>query len=76
MGRLVFSGLMDKYPDLTILTHHCGGLVPYEANRISAGLDLARAGFGRSPSRSLARTRSNTTKRCMATPQLAATPPL
>jgi aminocarboxymuconate-semialdehyde decarboxylase len=35
MGRLVWSGMLEKYPDLIIVTHHCGGLVPYQANRIS-----------------------------------------
>jgi aminocarboxymuconate-semialdehyde decarboxylase len=35
MGRLVWSGLLEKYPNLKIITHHCGGLTPYQANRIS-----------------------------------------
>lgn len=34
MGRLVFSGIMGKYPDLKILTHHLGGFVPYHSARI------------------------------------------
>ena len=33
MGCLVFSGLLDKYRNLKIITHHCGGLVPYQAAR-------------------------------------------
>ncbi len=36
MGRLVWSGMLEKYPNLKIITHHCGGLTPYQANRISA----------------------------------------
>ena len=35
MGRLVWSGMLEKYPNLKIVTHHCGGLTPYQANRIS-----------------------------------------
>lgn len=35
MGRFVWSGMLEKYPNLKIITHHCGGLTPYQANRIS-----------------------------------------
>jgi aminocarboxymuconate-semialdehyde decarboxylase len=34
MARLVFSGIMEKYPTLKILTHHMGGMVPFYAERI------------------------------------------
>ena len=34
MGRLVWSGMLEKYSNLKIITHHCGGLTPYQANRI------------------------------------------
>jgi aminocarboxymuconate-semialdehyde decarboxylase len=34
MTRLVFSGVLDKYPDLKIVTHHCGAMVPYFDQRI------------------------------------------
>ena len=34
MTRLVFSGIMEKYPRLKIITHHCGAMVPYFAERI------------------------------------------
>lgn len=34
MTRLIFSGVMQKYPNLKIITHHCGGMVPYFAQRI------------------------------------------
>lgn len=34
MTRLVFSGVMEKYPRLKIITHHCGGMVPFFAGRI------------------------------------------
>jgi predicted TIM-barrel fold metal-dependent hydrolase len=34
MTRLVFSGVMEKYPGLKVVTHHCGGLVPFYEERI------------------------------------------
>jgi predicted TIM-barrel fold metal-dependent hydrolase len=34
MGRLVFSGILEDYPNLNIITHHCGGMVPYFSDRI------------------------------------------
>jgi len=37
MSRLVFSGVLDRYPDLEIITHHCGGMLPYFAGRAEAG---------------------------------------
>jgi uncharacterized protein len=35
MGRLAFSGMMEKYQNLKIITHHLGGFVPYHSERIS-----------------------------------------
>ena len=34
MTRLVFSGVLEKYPNLKFITHHCGGMVPYFEQRI------------------------------------------
>jgi aminocarboxymuconate-semialdehyde decarboxylase len=34
MTRLVFSGILEKFPDLKIITHHCGGMIPYYEQRI------------------------------------------
>jgi predicted TIM-barrel fold metal-dependent hydrolase len=34
MTRLIFSGILDKYPNLKIVTHHCGGMVSFYAGRI------------------------------------------
>jgi len=45
MTRLVFSGVLEKYPDLKFVTHHCGGMVPYFAQRIinfQDGFDMRR----------------------------------
>jgi len=33
MARLVFSGMFDKLPKLRIITHHCGGMIPYFCGR-------------------------------------------
>lgn len=39
MTRLVFSGIFDKYPNLKVITHHSGGMVPYYAGRIAGFYD-------------------------------------
>ena len=33
MARIVFSGILDRLPDLRIITHHCGGMLPFFAGR-------------------------------------------
>ncbi len=38
MSRLVFSGLFDRHPHIKIITHHCGGMIPYFDGRIGAGM--------------------------------------
>ena len=39
MARLVFSGIFDRQPDLKIITHHMGGMVPYFEGRVGYGWD-------------------------------------
>jgi len=34
MARLVFSGVLETYPALKLITHHCGAMIPYFADRI------------------------------------------
>jgi predicted TIM-barrel fold metal-dependent hydrolase len=41
MARLVFSGILEKYTGLKFVTHHCGGMVPYYAERIKEFFDTA-----------------------------------
>jgi predicted TIM-barrel fold metal-dependent hydrolase len=41
MGHIVYSGLLDKYPNLTIITHHCGGVTPFQAHRVNAFRDFS-----------------------------------
>jgi predicted TIM-barrel fold metal-dependent hydrolase len=40
MTRLVFCGVFDKYPHIKIITHHCGGIVPFFHRRIMHFYDL------------------------------------
>ena len=47
MTRLVFSGILEKYPNLKIVTHHCGGMVPYYAQRIRQHHDKYEMGMHR-----------------------------
>ncbi len=39
MARLVFSGLFDRFPNLKIITHHMGGMIPYFEGREGPGWD-------------------------------------
>ena len=39
MGRIVFGGFFDRWPDLSIITHHMGAMIPYFEERAGAGLD-------------------------------------
>ena len=39
MARLVFSGAFDRWPNLTVVTHHLGGIIPYVAARVGHGWD-------------------------------------
>lgn len=47
MTRLVFGGVFHKYPNLKVITHHCGAMVPYFAERIASTMDehVMRMGF-------------------------------
>ncbi len=35
MTRLVYSKVLQKYPNLKFITHHCGAMIPYLEQRIS-----------------------------------------
>jgi predicted TIM-barrel fold metal-dependent hydrolase len=43
MGRLVYSGIMEKYPNLKLIAHHCGAMIPFFSARIPV---VAQAGEG------------------------------
>lgn len=39
MARILFAGYFDRWPNLKIITHHMGGMVPYFSGRTGPGLD-------------------------------------
>lgn len=39
MARLVFAGYFDQFPNLKIITHHMGGMIPYFEGRVGYGWD-------------------------------------
>ncbi len=39
MARLVFGGVLERHPDLKVLIHHGGSMVPHFAGRVGPGLD-------------------------------------
>ena len=43
MARLVFSKIIDDHPNLKIITHHFGGIVPMLEGRIGPGWDVLGA---------------------------------
>ena len=38
MARIVFSGMLDKLPNMKIITHHLGAMAPYFDERIRLGM--------------------------------------
>jgi uncharacterized protein len=52
MTRLIYSGIFDELPDLKIITHHMGGMIPYFAGKI--GLGFRQIFFGTSARNPLA----------------------
>jgi predicted TIM-barrel fold metal-dependent hydrolase len=39
MTRILFAGYFDKFPNLKIITHHLGAMIPYFSGRTGPGLD-------------------------------------
>ena len=39
MARMVFSGFFDRWPNLKIITHHMGAMIPYFEARVGLGMD-------------------------------------
>lgn len=39
MARLVFSGVLERHPDLKVLVHHGGSMIPHFSGRIGPGWD-------------------------------------
>jgi len=55
MTRLVFSGVMEKYPGLKIIAHHFGGMVSFLEKRIDSLYDLHEQLMGQSYTQELTR---------------------
>ncbi len=45
MTRLVFSGILEKYPKIKFITHHCGAMVPYFVDRIQSQCEWYETGL-------------------------------
>lgn len=41
MARLVFSGILERLPDLKIITHHAGGMTSFMEHKIKSSYDRA-----------------------------------
>jgi len=39
MARMVFSGMLDKLPEMKVITHHLGAMAPFFVERIALGMD-------------------------------------
>jgi predicted TIM-barrel fold metal-dependent hydrolase len=40
MSRIVFSGILERFPNLRIITHHMGAMIPYFEGRVGYGWDV------------------------------------
>ena len=39
MARILFAGYFDRFPELKIISHHLGAMIPYFSGRTGPGLD-------------------------------------
>ncbi len=39
MSHMVFGGMFDKHPDIKVITHHLGAMIPYCEGRVGPGWD-------------------------------------
>ncbi len=53
--RLIFSGVLEKYPNLKFITHHAGGMIPFLDERIKGAYDHAEMLRGAKYKRNLTR---------------------
>jgi aminocarboxymuconate-semialdehyde decarboxylase len=40
MAHLVFGKIFERYPNIKIITHHLGGIAPYQAGRVGPAWDM------------------------------------
>ena len=74
MFRLVYGGVMERFPNLKIVTHHCGGVIPYLAGRMEWNDDFNEMRMGHKDIL-FPTSRSNTSAACTTTPPTTAIPP-
>jgi uncharacterized protein len=55
MVRIVFAGVFDRYPDLKLIVHHHGALVPLFAKRMQYGWDYFEESTGKKQVTSISR---------------------
>jgi predicted TIM-barrel fold metal-dependent hydrolase len=53
MARLAFGGVFDRCPDLKVITHHAGGMIPFFSKRIDLSWDFNEMRMGYRPERPL-----------------------
>jgi predicted TIM-barrel fold metal-dependent hydrolase len=46
MTRLIFSGVLERYPNLKFITHHCGGMIPFFEQRLAIAYDMNEMRLG------------------------------
>jgi len=46
MTRLIFSGILEKFPNLKFMVHHCGAMVPFFEQRIEIAYDMNEMRLG------------------------------
>ncbi len=52
MTRLIYSGIFDELPELKIVSHHMGGMIPYFSGKIQLGFrQIFFGGAGQEPGR-------------------------
>ncbi len=56
MTRLIFSGILERYPNLKFITHHCGGMVPFFEQRLSIAYDMNEMRLGSKIKRGLTKS--------------------
>lgn len=39
MGRIVFGGILERFPTLKIVVHHLGGMIPYFSDRVAGNIE-------------------------------------
>lgn len=44
MTRLIYSGIYDRFPNLKIISHHMGGVIPYFAGKVDLGFSQVFTG--------------------------------